>query len=121
VAISGSSGSGNCCFAVNRWYWGAVVLLALMAGLIVLLSVNVQSLRQAIVPNELLGRVTSSLNVLVGIATPLGTILGGLAIERTQNVALVYATIGGLIFLIGLAFVFTPLGRAERYLPQGTS
>ena len=89
-----------------------------MAGLVVLLSINVQSLRQAIVPNELLGRVSSSLNVLVGLATPLGTMLGGLAIERTQNVALVYAVIGMLIFLTGFMFAFTPFVHAERYLPQ---
>jgi hypothetical protein len=38
------------------------------------------------------------------------------AIERTQNVALVYGVIGVTIFLAALAFSFTALGHAERYL-----
>jgi predicted tellurium resistance membrane protein TerC len=39
------------------------------------------------------------------------------AIERTQQVALVYGLIGAAVFLIGLLFSFTALGRAEEYLP----
>jgi hypothetical protein len=42
---------------------------------------------------------------------------GGLAIERTHNVVLVYAVIGVLVFLIPLGFAFSALGHAERYLP----
>jgi len=79
---------------------------------------NVISLRQAIVPNLLLGRVTSVLNVLAGLVTPLGALIGGILIERTRDVALVYGIIGGLIVMIGLTFAFTPLGHAERTIPQ---
>jgi hypothetical protein len=81
-------------------------------------NINVISLRQAIVPNILLGRVTSVLNVLAGSVSPLGTLIGGLAIDELHNVALVYGVIGGLLVLIGLTFIFTPLGHAERYVPQ---
>jgi hypothetical protein len=45
-------------------------------------------------------------------------LIGGLAIEQTQNVALVYTSIGALIFLTAIAFSFTAVGRAERYLPK---
>ena len=38
--------------------------------------------------------------------------------EQTQNVALVYGGIGIAIFLAALAFSFTALGHAERYLPE---
>ena len=69
-------------------------------------------------PNHLLGRVSSSLAVLVGMAMPLGALLGGFAIERTRNVVLVFALIGGLIFAIGVIFVFTPLRNAERYVVE---
>jgi hypothetical protein len=44
--------------------------------------------------------------------------IGGLAIQWTQNVALVYGGIGLLGFLIPLGFSFTALGRAEQYLPK---
>jgi len=104
--------------ALSPYYWVAVVCLAGMAGLVALMGVSVLSLRQAMVPNELLGRVSSSLMVLVGIAMPLGALIGGLAIERTHNVALVFAALGGIICLTGVAFVFTPLGDAERYLAE---
>lgn len=68
-------------------------------------------------PNHLLGRV-SSLAVLVGMAMPLGALIGGFAIQHTRNVALVFAVIGGLIFAIGVIFVFTPLRNAERYIAE---
>jgi hypothetical protein len=104
--------------ALTRVVWVALPLVALMAGLTMLFNINVISLRQAIVPNALLGRVTSVLNVLAGSVMPLGTLIGGLLIDRTRNVALVYGVIGGVMVLIGLIFAFTPLGRAERYIPQ---
>jgi predicted MFS family arabinose efflux permease len=104
--------------ALTPWYWSAVPLLGLRAGAMMLFNISVISLRQAIVPNAILGRVTSTLNVLVNAANPLGSLLGGLAIERTQSVALVYGAIGILQTLIALAFCFTPLGHAERFLAQ---
>lgn len=67
-------------------------------------------------PNHLLGRVISIASVLAWSAIPLGSLLGGYAIERTGNVALVYAAIGVLTFLIPLGFAFTALGHAERYI-----
>lgn len=104
--------------ASTRWYWAAVLLWAAMWGLVVLLDINSNSLWQTIVPNRLLGRVQSVINVLSWSAIPLGTLIGGVAIEQTQNIALVYGAIGVMIFLAALAFSFTALGHAERYLPQ---
>src|SRR6266540_3422134 len=104
--------------ALTQVVWGALLLVALMAGLMMLFNINVISLRQAIVPNLLLGRVTSVLNVLAGSAAPLGTLIGGILIDWTHDVALVYGVIGGLIVVIGLTFACTPLGHAERYIPQ---
>jgi MFS family permease len=107
--------------ASTHWYWIGMLLWALMWGLVVLLDINSNSLWQTIVPNRLLGRVQSLVNVLSWSAIPLGTFIGGVAIERTQDVALVYRTIGVIIFLAALAFSFTALGHAEHYLPQGRS
>jgi len=103
--------------ALTRAYWAAIPIWTLCSGLGILFNVNTSSLRQAIVPNHLLGRVMSIAGVLAWSAIPLGTFIGGLLIERTGNVALVYGAIGVLMFLIPLGFTFTALGRAERYLP----
>ncbi|MCX6046401.1 MAG: MFS transporter, partial [Chloroflexi bacterium] len=104
-------------FSLNTGYWVALVLWALYSGLGILFNINTGSLRQAIVPNHMLGRVMSIAGVLAWSAIPVGTFIGGLAIEKTGNVALVYTVIGVLVFLIPLGFWFTPLGHAERYLP----
>jgi MFS family permease len=107
--------------ASTRSYWVGVLLWAVMWGLVILLDINSNSLWQMIVPNRLLGRVQSVVNVLSWSTIPLGTFIGGVAIALTQDVALVYRAIGIIIFLAALAFSFTALGHAERYLPQGES
>ncbi len=112
------SGLLQIAFALTTFYWAAVVLWALYCGLGILFNINTGSLRQAIVPNHMLGRVISIAGVLAWSAIPIGTFLGGLAIEKTGNVALVYTVIGVIVFLIPLCFWFTPLGHADRYLPQ---
>ena len=100
--------------------WAAIVLWALSSGLGVLFNINTGSLRQAIVPNQMLGRVISIAMVLAWSANPIGALAGGLLIERTGDVRLVYAVIGLAIFLIALVFrVASPLGHAERYLSSG--
>jgi MFS family permease len=103
-------------FASTQIYWVGLALWGLCGGLGILFNINTGSLRQAIVPDHLLGRVISVASVLAWSAIPLGSLLGGYAIERTGNVALVYGVIGVLTFLIPLSFSFTALGRAERYI-----
>jgi MFS family permease len=104
--------------AFTHWYWVAVPLWALIQGIGILFNINTGSLRQAIVPNEMLGRVITIASVLAWSAIPLGTLLGGVLIKATGNVMLVYAGIGVLVFLIPICFSFTALGHAERYLPR---
>ena len=99
-------------------FWLALPVWALACGFGIFFNINTSSLRQAIVPNQLLGRIMSIAAVLAWSAIPLGSLLGGLAIEWTQNVALVYGTIGLLVFLVAVSFSFTALGRAEYYLVQ---
>jgi MFS family permease len=98
-------------------YWIALMMLAISSGVGIMFNINTGSLRQAIVPNHLLGRVISIASVLAWSAIPLGSLLGGIAIEKTDNVALVYFAIGALQFLIALAFSRTALGHAEDFLP----
>ncbi len=97
--------------------WVAIVLWGLSSGFGVLFNINTGSLRQAIVPNQMLGRVISIAMVLAWSANPIGALAGGLLIERTGDVRLVYAVVGVITFLIALVFrVASPLGHAERYL-----
>lgn len=99
-------------------YWVALPLWALMSGLGILFNINTGSLRQAIVPNHMLGRIMSIAGVLAWSAIPLGAFLGGVVVDQTQNIGLVYGVIGLLVVIIPFAFSFTPLGRAEDYLPK---
>ena len=95
----------------------AVVFSALSSGLGILFNINTGSLRQAIVPNHLLGRIITIAMVLAWSANPLGATIGGFIVERTGDVQTVYAAIGALVFGIALYFrLFSPLGHAERYL-----
>ena len=104
--------------AMTRWYWVLLLLWALRGGSDILFTINSYSLAQTVVPSQLLGRVITVIRVLTWSTASLGALLGGLVIERTNNVALVYAVIGLLIFGITLAFFLTPLGHSERYLTQ---
>jgi MFS family permease len=113
------SGLLTTAFAYTTSLWLAVVLWALVSGLGILFNINTGSLRQAIVPNHMLGRVISIAMVLAWSANPIGALAGGFVIERTGDVRLVYAVIGILTFLIAFVFrIASPLGRAERYLTQ---
>jgi MFS family permease len=105
-------------FSLMHWYWVALALWTLMGGLGILFNINTSSLRQAIVPNHLLGRVMSIASVLAWSAIPLGSVLGGFAITWTGNIALIYGIIGTLGFLIPFSFSFTALGHADRYIPK---
>ena len=105
--------------AYTPWVGLAVMLFALGNGLGNLFNINTASLRQAIVPEHMLGRILSIAMVLAWSASPLGALAGAYAIERIGDVALVYAVIGVLMTAIALSFfLFSPLGRAERYLAE---
>nr|HET6903266.1 MFS transporter [Ktedonobacteraceae bacterium] len=105
-------------FSLMRIYWIAAILWLFAGGLGILFNINTGSLRQAIVPNHMLGRVISIASVLAWSAIPLGSLLGGFVISWTNNVALVFTITGALTFLIPFCFSFTALGHADRYIPK---
>ena len=110
------SGLPTIALAFAPAFWISVPLWALSGGLGILFNINSGSLRQQIVPNHLLSRIITIAMVLAWSANPLGSVIGGIVVERT-DVQLVYAAIGAAVFLIALAFrLFSPLGHAERYL-----
>ena len=95
----------------------AVVLFGLVGGVGILFNINTGSLRQAIVPEHMLGRIISVAAVLAWSMNPLGAMVGGVIVERTGDVVSVYAATGAIVFAIALYFrVASPLGHAEDYL-----
>src|SRR5581483_9928005 len=115
------SGALTAAFAVNRMYWLALVLWAVAQGLGVFFNINTGSLRQALVPNHMLGRVISIAGVLSWSAIPLGSLLGAYTIRWVGSVVAVYVGIGILECAIAaFFFAFSPLGHAEDYLPGGS-
>lgn len=111
------SGLTTLALAYSPSFLFAIAASALSGGLGALFNINSGSLRQAIVPNHLLGRVITIAMVLAWSANPLGSTIGGYIVERTGDVQAVYAVIGALIFFIALYFrLFSPLGHAERFL-----
>jgi len=112
---------GGCtiAFSAMRWYWAAVPLWGASGGLGILFNINSGSLRQAIVPNQLLSRVLSIAGVLAWSAIPAGALVGGWVISATGNVAVVYGAIGVLTIFIAAFFrFFTALGDAQRYVDE---
>ncbi|MEO7019897.1 MAG: MFS transporter [Ktedonobacteraceae bacterium] len=105
-------------FALIHVYWIELPLWAIIFGLSTLYNINDMSLRQAVVPNEMLGRVITVENVISWSVIPLGTLLGGWLIQVTNSIVLVYAVCGILMVLAAGAFFFTALAHAERYLPE---
>jgi len=111
------SGLLTIALAASTSLWIAIPLWGLSAGLGTLFNINTGSLRQAIVPNQMLGRVISIAMVLAWSANPIGALGGGFLIERFGDVRLVYAAVGAVTFLIPLYFrLASPLGHAEDLL-----
>jgi MFS family permease len=120
VALGALVASGLCLatMAYSPWYWLAVVLWAGYSGFGLLLNINTSALRQAIVPNHMLGRIMSIAGVLAWSAIPLGALAGAALIQATGNVAAVYAGIGLLTAAIAAAFAMSPIRHGERYLAE---
>jgi predicted MFS family arabinose efflux permease len=110
-------GLATVALALTTSFWLALPILALEGGLGTLFNINTGSLRQSIVPNHLLGRIISVAAVLAATAQPVGALAGGVAIERSGNVALVYGIVGVLTTCIACGFAFTALGHAQDFLP----
>lgn len=98
---------------LTDWYWLALVLRALVSGCSVIWNIQITSLIQARLPNHLIGRVSSVIMVLAWAVIPVGSFLGGVLVEWTDNISLVYIIIGSVNALSSLLFFFSPLNRKE--------
>ncbi|MDR0341963.1 MAG: hypothetical protein LBI49_02415 [Nocardiopsaceae bacterium] len=115
------SGLAVTAMAVLASYPAALVLWAMSSGFGLLLNINTNSLRQAIVPGHLYGRVISIAGVLAWSAIPLGALAGAAAIRWSGSVTDVYAVSGALTALIALSFAFSPVRQGDRQLAQATA
>jgi hypothetical protein len=97
-------------------YPAALFLWAASSGFGLLLNINTAALRQAVVPNEMYGRVVSISQVLAWSAIPLGALAGAAAIQLSGSVTGVYAVTGALTALIALTFAFSPIAHGDQYL-----
>lgn len=121
IALTALIGNGVLLLALGQTFVLplAVLLWALQAGLGVLVDIAVMSLRQSIVPTELLGRVTTITRTVGFVAVPLNALIGGIVIDRTSTIELVYSAIGGLTIIVGISFLFGVLGQPEQMPAAG--
>jgi MFS family permease len=119
AALGGLMASGGFMIAIAAVtnVWAGMIMWAGITGCGTLLDINTMSLRQAISPPAMLGRVMSVAQVLAWSAIPLGSIIGGAAISSTHRVAAVYAGCGVWQITVAALFALGPLGHAQRWTP----
>jgi MFS family permease len=108
------SGALTATMGVNQWFIIGLGLYALGSGCGVIFNIQVSSLIQLDVPNELLGRVTNTSKVLAWAITPLGALIGGLLAEILNDAGTLYL-LSGLCFLVFTSLFFiTPLYHSKK-------
>jgi MFS family permease len=84
----------------------AAVCMFVSFGCVTVWNVNVMSLRQALIPDGLLGRVHGTWRTLLWGAMPIGSLLGGLLARAGLGVPLVVGgVVGAALALIGYRFL----------------
>ena len=102
--------------------WLGMLAFALIEGHAILFQIQATSMRQLIAPHDMLGRIMTIATVVAWSVIPIGSYLGGLAIEATGRPDLVYVTLGAFSLLVPLVFfTFTELKRADRYIPESAT
>lgn len=97
-------------------YVVALVAWAVFSGFSLFFNVNTASVRQAIAPPEMLGRVVTVAQVVAWSLSSVGVLLGAWAIESVAGgVATVYVVSGVAQFAIALSFwALSPLRHADE-------
>lgn len=103
---------------MTGWYWLALLIWGACEGMTMISNIYTLSIRQTLSPNHLMGRVLSLAQVTAWSLIPIGTVVGGIVIERVPNVGVFYSVIGAGLALIGVLFIFSPLGNIARHMPQ---
>jgi MFS family permease len=90
-------------FGASRWYWLSLVALALAGFTMMMQFTSTNTLIQAMVPDQLRGRVMSLYSMMFLGMSPLGSLLAGTIADRAG--APVTVALGGLASLVaGIVF-----------------
>ena len=89
---------------------------ALLGSSLMVYNINQQTIRQAVTPDRLLGRVYSGVVVLVAVAAVVGSLLGG-TIGQTLGLRAALAVGVSIDLISALPSIFSSLRRLER-LPE---
>ena len=89
---------------------------ALLGSSLMLYNINQQTIRQAVTPDRLLGRVNSGIFVLVAVAAVIGSLLGG-TIGQTVGLRAALAVGVALDLISALPSIFSAL-RKLRSVPE---
>src|SRR5262249_1916250 len=100
--------------AFSPTIWVAIPLWAVVLGTDNLFNIYSNTLRQEILPNELLGRARAIAAMMSFGALPLGALLSGAVTSATGNVVLVYAGVGVALLLVATLFSFPIQAHAKR-------
>ncbi|SHG57327.1 Fucose permease [Streptoalloteichus hindustanus] len=108
VVLAGKAGVGTAVLVLGLVAnaWVAAAMMMVTGALMTAEKVVVSTLRQQIVPNELLGRVLSSSRLVVMTGGPVGAALGGVL---ASLFAVQVSYVAGGVFLILVTLVFYPV------------
>jgi MFS family permease len=117
-ALCGVGWAALCVAPANAWGVAAFAFTLFMFGIgAVFIFINFLSLRQAVTPGPLLGRMTSTMRWLILIPAGPGALIGGWLGEHVSlRAALAFAGVGALL-LAGLAWQIQAI-RSVKVLPK---
>jgi MFS family permease len=116
LVVLGQSGALIAAYAPREAVFPILVAFSALLGCALMLyNVNQQSIRQAVTPDHLLGRVQSGIYVLVAVAAVAGSLLGG-GIGQSAGLRAALAVGVGLNLVSALPSIFSPL-RSLRSVP----
>jgi MFS family permease len=110
-AVVSASGVLLMGFVSNGYVAGT--LFAVSSSGVMVWNVLTMSLRQALIPHELFGRVQGAYRTLVWGAIPLGSLTGGL-VAHAAGLRWVFVTSGGGLLLMAVALAFVLRGHADE-------
>ena len=119
LVVLGQSGSLVAAYAPPAWAFAVLLASSALLGFALMIyNINQQSIRQAVTPDRLLGRVQSGIVVLVAAAQVVGSLLGGV-IGQTYGLRAAIAVGVAITVTSALPTIFSPI-RTLRAVPVST-
>lgn len=120
LVVLGQSGPLIAAYAPRQYAFAILMAFSVVVGCsLMVFNVNQQSIRQAVTPDRMLGRVQSGIFVLVAAAQVVGSLLGG-AIGQVAGLRSAIAVGVAITLTSALPTIFSPL-RTLRGVPTPVS